>query len=266
MPAVHMPIKLIDSHSHFDDPRLDACREESYAEALAAGVVQQVIPAVSANTWQRVKTLCRTFTGLYPAYGLHPMFMAEHESRHLDALTDWLHKENAVAVGECGLDYFIGNPDKAAQKRIFSGQLQIAAELSLPAIIHANRAVEDVIIELKNSPLRRGVVHSYNGSRQQAERLIELGFKMSFGGAITYDRAKKLRELVKTLPLDSLLLETDAPDQPPAGHHRQLNKPAYLQEIFTAFCQLREEPADRIASRLNTNAADLFTLPAIGSS
>ncbi len=251
---------LIDTHSHLDDPRLDQVRQQTLDQACQAGVVIQIIPAVSASSWRRVKALCKKTPNLYPCYGLHPLFMDEHLMSHLTELRTWLKKEKAFAVGECGLDYFINSPDKKKQKLIFSEQINIAIEFGLPAVIHANRAVEDVILEIKKNQLRRGVIHSFNGSHQQAERLIDLGFKLSFGGAISYDRATKIRKLIRDLPLDSLMLETDAPDQPPAKYRGELNKPAYLQEVFSVFCQLREEPAEYLAKKLNQNAIELFKL------
>lgn len=254
---------LIDSHSHFDDPRLDSSREQDYKEAHNNGVLQQVIPAVSFNSWHRVRDICSKYSGLFAAYGLHPHFLKEHQNDHLDALKDWLTDNHAVALGECGLDYFDKTSDRKKQVHYFREQLTIAKERALPVILHANRATEDVIKHLRESGNHTGVVHSFNGSIEQAKRLIDIGFLMSFGGVITYPRASKLRAIVKYLPLDSLMIETDAPDQPGIRHKGELNKPAYLHDIFTTVCELRSEPAVDLAARLNRNARDLFQLPAM---
>ncbi len=254
---------LIDTHSHFDDPRLDECRDEAFRAAISAGVTVQIIPAVSAVTWPRVKSLCEKYSGCYPCYGLHPFFTDEHKSTDLDNLADWMERERAVAVGECGLDYFLPNPDKQKQKKLLLGQLELAADLNLPVVLHANRAVEDVTMAIRQSRVRRGVIHSFNGSYQQATQLIDLGFKLSFGGAVTYSRATKLRSLLKTLPRESILIETDAPDQPPSSRTGLLNQPAFLRDIFTTFCELMDDDMSTLANQLNRNAVDLFNLPPI---
>ncbi len=256
---------LIDSHSHFDDPRLDACRKQDYLDARNSGVMQQVIPAITKNSWPRVQNICRRYTGLFAAFGLHPYFLKDHQNKHLDDLKIWLSANRAVALGECGLDYFDKNLDRKIQKYFFREQLAIAKECGLPVILHANHATEDVILHLRLSGVSRGVVHSFNGSPEQAKRLIDLGFLLSFGGVITYPKASKLRSLVSRLPLDSLMIETDAPDQPGYRHNGELNKPAYLVDVFESVCALRPEPIEDLASRLNKNAQELFQLPSISN-
>ncbi len=249
---------LIDTHCHLDDPRLDTERAKILENAVTAGIFAQVIPAVTAASWKRVRRLCNTQSNLYPCYGLHPMFLDQHNLQHIELLQDWLKTEPAVAVGECGLDYFKDTSQKETQKTLFRKQLEIATEFDLPAVVHANRAVEDVILLIRKSKLRRGVVHSFNGSRVQAQRLIDLGFKLSFGGAITFERATKIRNLVKQLPLEYLMIESDAPDQPPAKYNRELNQPAFLSEIFSTICSLRGESPHIIQTQLNQNASELF--------
>ncbi len=251
---------LIDTHCHFDDPRLDECRQIAYEEATQKGVFCQIIPAIHYDSWGRVKNLCQQFRGLYPCYGLHPLFMSRHKSIHLELLRRWLEEEEAVAVGECGLDYFVDKSNQSEQKQIFVKQLHIANEFDLPVVLHANRAVEDVTLEIRRSRVRNGVVHSFNGSLQQAGQLIDLGFKLSFGGAITYSRAKKLRQLIQNLPIESIMLETDAPDQSPAQHQGEINKPAYITHVFSEFCRLRSETPECLARQLNQNAIDLFRI------
>ena len=251
-------MKLIDTHCHFDDPRLDDNRSVFYKEAVAAGVILQIIPGVSRKSWSRVKNICESYAGLYPCYGLHPFFVAEHQPDDLEQLRDWLRRESPVAVGECGLDYFMSTPDKSRQWTFFEGQLDIAAEFDLPVVLHANRAVEDVTQGLRRSRVRKGVIHSYNGSLEQARQLLDLGFRLGFGGALTYDRATRLRKLLQDLPADAILIETDAPDQPPSSHKGEINAPARLVEIFTEFCNLRHETPENLADQLNQNAMDVF--------
>jgi len=173
----------------------------------------------------------------------------------------WLGRERPVAVGECGLDYHITDVNRARQQHLFSAQLALAREFDLPIVIHARRAVEDVIRMIRSSGHYHGLVHSFNGSTQQASRLIDLGYKLSFGGAISYTRAKRLREMIRSLPLDAILLETDAPDQPDQTHQGQRNEPAYLVDVWQAISTLRDEGADEIAHATTNNAIELFRLP-----
>jgi TatD DNase family protein len=249
---------LIDSHCHFDDRRFDLDRQEAWQRAQDAGVKAQIIPAVTAADWPRVKQTCANFPGLYPAYGLHPMFCSEHQNEDLVSLREWIEQEQPVAVGECGLDFYIKDPDKERQLELFIAQLGIARECNLPVIIHARKAVEEIIISLDKFPELRGVLHSYSGSLQQANRLIEMGFIMSFGGPITNPRSSRLRQLVSELPLDSIMLESDSPDQPDIEHQGQRNEPSYLPLILQQMSEIREEPIEVIAAQTTANAQQLF--------
>jgi TatD DNase family protein len=249
---------LIDSHSHFDDRSFDPDRDAAWQRAREAGVEAQIIPAVTAADWPRVKEVCQRYTGLYPAYGLHPMFCHLHREQDLETLQQWLQVEKPVAVGECGLDYYIENPDKEQQQHIFEAQLELAQEHKLPVIIHARKAVEEVIQTLRRYPNVRGVLHSYSGSEEQALRLMELGFKMSFGGPVTFPRASRLRKLVSRLPLEAILLETDSPDQPDSSHRNQRNEPAYLPLILQEISSLRQEPPELVAETTSNNTKALF--------
>ncbi len=256
---------MIDSHCHFDDESFAHDRVAALQRAQAAGVEAQVIPAVTAAGWSGIRALCAAHPGLYPAYGLHPLYLSAHQARHLQQLAGWLDAEPAVAVGECGLDYFVKDLDRAAQWAYFQGHIQLAADFHLPLIIHARRAVDDVLQALRGFNRRgavlSGVVHSFAGSLQQAEQLIDLGFYLSFGGPVTYPRAQRLRRLVQILPLSSLLLETDSPDQPLSTHRGERNEPSYLPEVLAAVAALREEDAQTIEAVTTANARRLFGLP-----
>ncbi len=252
---------LIDSHVHTDDTRFEADRADVLRSARAANIIAQVVPAVSRSQWPRLKLLCSEHSDLFACYGLHPCFCNEHSLQDLEVLGSWLAREHPVAIGECGLDYQTAGGDKALQQRLFAGQLALAREFNLPIVIHARKAVEDVIRMIRSSGHSCGLVHSFSGSSQQARRLIDLGYKLSFGGAATYPRARRLRELISSLPLDTILLETDAPDQPDAFHSGQRNQPAYLLDVWRSLSQLRDETPEEIAWATTRNAIDLFRLP-----
>jgi len=250
---------LVDSHVHFDDVSFDPDREIAWQRAQDAGVKIQIIPAVTANGWQNLAAICQHYPGVYPAFGLHPMYVAEHKIEHLQQLTQWLQQPSVVAVGECGLDYFVADLDREQQLYFFTEQLRLAQQFDLPVIIHARRAVDDVIKCLRRSHCR-GVVHSFSGSEQQANQLLNLGFYLSFGGTITYPRAQRLRQLVQILPLERILLETDAPDQPLSTHRGERNEPSYLLEIVHTLAQLRHESPEQVAAVTTQNALTLFGL------
>lgn len=251
-------MELVDSHCHFDVPEFDADRTAALQRARDAGVRHQVVPAIDAAGWPKLKDTCLDTDGLHPAYGLHPMYLDAHEDAHLQALESWLQQEAAVAVGECGLDYFVEGLDHDRQQRIFDGQLALARQFDLPLIVHARRAVDAVIASTRRFPGVRGVIHSYAGSPEQARQLWDLGFLIGLGGPVTYDRAKRLRKLAAEMPLEFLLLETDAPDQPDAQHRGQRNEPARLVTVLDTIAELRGEPRERIAEATTENAKTLF--------
>lgn len=255
------PAALTDSHCHLDAPEFDADRDAAIARARAAGVTRQVIPAIARSGWDALATLCRAHDGLYPAYGLHPMYLAEHRPEHLADLADTLARERPVAVGECGLDHYVPDLDPVEQRRYFDGQLELAREFDLPVIVHARRAVDEVIACIRRVGKLRGVVHSYSGSYEQAAQLWKLGFCLGFGGPITYERATRLRDIVARMPIEFLLLESDAPDQPLADHRGERNEPAYVAEVLDHAATLRGETPENVAAATHANAARLFGLP-----
>ncbi len=253
---------LVDSHVHLDAPEFDADRDAVLRRAREAGVTRQIVPAIHAAGWPALREICASGDGLHPAYGLHPMYLSEHREADLAALRDWVERERPVAVGECGLDYFVEGLDHAAQQRYFDGQLRLAREFDLPVIVHARRAVDAVIASIRRVGGLRGVVHSFSGSPEQARQLWDLSFLLGLGGPVTYERARRLRKLAASMPLEFLLLETDAPDQPDANIRGQRNEPARLAAVCEAIAALREAPVDEIARITGANAHRLFRLDA----
>lgn len=253
---------LVDSHCHLDAAEFDLDRGEVIARARQAGVARQVVPAVDAAGWPKLREVCASAPGLYPVYGLHPMYLSSHRPGHLHELRDWIERERPLAVGECGLDYFVEGLDRDEQMRYFEGQLKLAREFDLPLIVHARHSVEATIAALRRIGGLRGVVHSYSGSEEQAEQLWKAGFLLGLGGPVTYDRAKRLRRIVAAMPIEQLLLETDAPDQPDATIRGQRNEPARLAGIAETIAGLRGISLDELAAATSANAERLFKLPA----
>jgi len=253
-------MELIDSHCHLDDDRFDDGRQQVMAEAALAGVTRLVIPATTANRWEKVKQVCADHDGLYPAYGLHPMFVEQHQVVHLRELDEWLEREKPIAVGECGIDFFHSRVDEKWQRQLFLEQLQLANTYHLPLIVHVRKAMDEVISLLRKHARYGGVVHSFAGSQQQALQLHDLGFKLGIAATVGFERARKLRAVVAAMPDDALLLESDAPDQPGAAHRGELNQPGYIIEHLQTMAELRQCSPEALAVTLNQNASQLFNI------
>jgi TatD DNase family protein len=251
---------LVDTHAHIDVDEFDVDRAAVIDRARAAGVTRQVVPAIHAEGWPALRDTCTRFAGLHAAYGLHPMYLDRHRDEHVDALRDWIAAERPAAVGECGLDHFVDGLDHDRQQTLFDAQLRIAREFDLPVIVHARRAVDAVIASIRRIGGLRGVVHSFSGSLQQAETLWREGFLVGLGGPVTYERANRLRSLAATMPLEYLLLETDAPDQPDREGRGERNEPARLVNVLRTIAMLRGEPVDNVARATTANAERLFGL------
>ena len=253
-------VDLIDSHSHIDVAEFDADRAQVLARARAAGVTRQVVPAIALAGFDKLRALCRDEAGLYPAYGLHPMYLAEHRVEHLSMLETWIERERPIAIGECGLDFYVAGFDADTQRIYFRRQLEIAHDAGLPLILHARRALDEVIATLRNVGNRAGVVHSFSGSAEQAQQLWKLGFCISLGGPVTYERAHRLRGIAANMPIEVLLLETDSPDQPLHGHQGARNEPALLVEVCECVATLRGVTREEIAAATTQNTERLFGL------
>jgi len=254
---------LIDTHCHLDAAEFAADRDEVVTEACQAGVVMVVVPAVARATFAAVAAVCRDHPGCAPAYGIHPMYTEQAREEDLDGLREMLavHRETVVAVGEIGLDYFVPGFDQKTQEFYLVEQLKLARELDLPVILHVRRAVDAVLKQLRRHVVRGGIAHAFNGSPQQAREFIRLGFKLGFGGAMTYPRASRIREMAAGLPLESIVLETDAPDIPPEWLARHRNEPRELPRIAAEFARLRGVPLVEVAEATGENA--LRVLPGL---
>jgi TatD DNase family protein len=251
----------IDTHCHWDDGSFADDFLGTVEDAVGAQIEAVIVPAIARSNWAKVADLTvEKSLKIYPAFGLHPLFLAEHRLGHLDELLDFCQKNQAVAIGECGLDYFVPELPEALQQQFFVEQIKIAKLLNLPLIIHARRSVDAVMAILRRFSPLRGVVHSFAGSLQQAQQLHKLGFLLGVGGTVTYPRAQRLRQVVAAIPLEQLLLETDAPDQPPCGFQGQRNVPARLLTIAESVATLRGVDLATLAAITTANAKNLFSL------
>ena len=258
----------IDTHCHLDTAEFDADRDAVRAAARAAGVGHIVIPAVHRAHWREVIALAHRHGDSY-ALGIHPLYTPNAQEGDIAVLRELLVEvqddPHLVAVGEIGLDFFVPGLDAERQIWFYEQQIQLAREFGLPVILHVRKSSDRLLKTLRAKPVVGGIAHAFNGSLQQAQAFIDLGFKLGFGGAVTYDRALKLRELAATLPLESIVMETDAPDIPPhwlyttaearaAGQPQGRNSPAELPRIAQEVAQLRGISADALAQATSNNA------------
>ena len=251
---------LIDTHCHLDAAEFAADRDAVAARAAAVGVGMMVIPAVEYANFDAVLESCRRYPGCVAALGMHPMYIDRHRPEHLPALRAAIDKQRPVAVGEIGLDFFVPDLDPATQEFYFVEQLKIAREFDLPVLLHIRRANDQVLKHLRRYKVKGGIAHAFNGSRQQAEEFLKRDFKLGFGGAMTYPRALNLRRLAAELPLEAIVLETDAPDIPPLSAHKQRNSPEFLPEIAQTLAHLRGLSIQQVVRATAENACAAIPL------
>jgi TatD DNase family protein len=258
-------MNFIDTHCHLDAAEFGGKQADIVRSASAAGVNRIVVPSVARANFGIVRELCAQHPGCAPAYGIHPMYTNNAQPGDLLALRDYLARPDTVAVGEIGLDFFIPHYDQTRQEHFFVEQLKLAREFDLPVLLHIRRAQDVVLKHLRQIRVRGGIAHAFSGSRQQADEFIKLGFKLGFGGAMTYSRATRLREFAATLPLDCIVLETDAPDIPPDFlEHGLPNKPEYLPRMAQTLAELRDLSLEEVAQATTANA--LAVMPALRAS
>ncbi|WPL19149.1 putative deoxyribonuclease YjjV [Thiorhodovibrio winogradskyi] len=252
---------MLDTHCHLDFSAFDQDRTEVLARARASGVLAILIPGVISATWQGVLDLCqRSHGSCFPALGLHPLFITAHQPADIDRLRERLRQQPPIAIGEIGLDFADRDCDRDTQRWYFTRQLILAREFNLPVLLHVRKAHDEVIQVLRTAQLRGGIAHAFNGSLQQAQAYLALGFKLGFGGMLTFGRSRKLRHLARELPLEALVLETDAPDMTVASHQGQRNSPEYLPEVLAALAGVRTESLDELAKATTANAISVLQL------
>ncbi len=256
----------IDSHCHLDAAEFDADRDAVFARARAAGIRRFVLPAVQVASFDTVRHLAQAQGAAY-ALGIHPLYVGQAEDGDLARLRDALRRFRddplLVAVGETGLDFFVPGLDRARQQFFYVEQLKIAREAALPVILHVRRSADALLAGLNRVAVAGGIAHAFNGSRQQADRFVERGFALGFGGALTFERALQIRKLATELPEQALVLETDAPDIPPQWLYRSAaerrlgpasrNEPAELPRIAATLAELRGWTLAETAARTSAN-------------
>jgi len=251
-------MNIIDTHCHLDVTDFDLDRDGVLEHCRVLGISKIIVPAIESKTWSGLIKLCQSNTGLYPALGLHPVFINQHHADDIQELEKLLEMVKPIAIGEIGLDFYLKELDQQQQLELFEIQLNIAKTHNLPVILHVRKAHDQVLQLLKKVKVKGGFCHAFNGSMQHAQHYMELGFKLGFGGTLTYENSTRIHRLAKELPLESIVLETDAPDMVVESHRGERNSPEYIIESLNALAHLRNEAASVIAMQTTKNADDVM--------
>ena len=259
----------IDTHCHLDAPEFSPSLAEIIAATREKDVRAILIPTVKVADAQHVQSFVTQYSyeipGLVYTLGIHPLYTNQAHESDLNLLEGQISKAltdpRFVGVGEIGLDYFVEGLDPQKQEHFFHAQLDLAEQFELPVILHVRRSQDAILKALRRRKIPGGIAHAFNGSFQQAEQFIELGFKLGFGGAATYERALQIRRLIKELPLESIVTETDAPDIPPAwlkAENLTFNEPAFLPRIAKELAVIRGVSDSEFASAAWRNAMQVL--------
>jgi len=259
----------IDTHCHLDASEFAKILPQVIEAALEKNVQAILLPTVKAGDCQEVRQLATQYgqmmPGLVYTLGIHPLYTNQAQESDIALLEQEISKSLSdprfVGIGEIGLDYFVEGLDPHKQEYFFNAQLDLAQKFQLPVVLHVRRSQDAILKALRRHKIPSGIAHAFNGSFQQAEQFIELGFKLGFGGAATYERALQIRRLLKELPLDSILTETDAPDIPPAWlreEHITCNEPAFLPRIARELAAIRGLSESDFAAAVWRNAMQVL--------
>ncbi|WP_179402410.1 TatD family hydrolase [Burkholderia guangdongensis] len=258
----------IDTHCHLDAAEFDDDRDAVVLAARDAGVSRIVIPSIGRANFSTVRELAHRTPGAVYALGIHPMYTPHAREADLDLLRMEIEASvddpRFVGVGEIGLDYFVPGLDEDRQQFFYQGQLKLAREFDLPVLCHVRKSQDRVLAGLRRFGVKRGIAHAFNGSFQQADAYLAQGLRLGFGGNVTFSRALQIRRLAAQLPVDALVIETDAPDIAPEWRYKSRNTPDQVPRIGDVLAELRGVDARTLA--LSTSANALAALPRLALS
>jgi len=251
---------LTDTHAHLDFPQFDSDREEAIERALAAGVSRILNVGADLASSRRAVALAKAHPQIYAAVGVHPHDAKTLTEEVLTELRELARHPQVVAIGEIGLDFYRDLSPRDVQRQAFERQLALARELDKPVIIHDREAHAEVMDTLRRWQGLRGVLHCFSGSLEMARRAVELGFYISIAGPVTFKNARRLPEIVRQLPLERLLIETDCPYLAPHPHRGERNEPAYVRLVAEAVAEIKGLPLEEVARVTTANTQTLFGL------
>lgn len=253
---------IFDTHAHYDDEAFDADREALLASMPENGVGLIVDPGCDLDTSRRAVEIAEQYPHVYAAVGWHPENCAPYTRESLDTLRAWAKDPKVVAIGEIGLDYYWEqNPPREFQQEVFRDQLALAQELGLPVIVHDRDAHADCLAIVKEFPQVRGVFHCYSGAVEDAKMLVRLGWSLSFTGVITFKNARKAPEVIAAVPLERMMVETDAPYLTPVPFRGKRNDSGYVHLVAEKIAQLKGLPAEQVERQTWENGVRFFGIP-----
>ena len=253
---------IFDTHAHFDDEAFDEDRDTLLEEIFSSGICCITDVGASMESSRKAVELSQKWPGMYAAVGVHPDHTAEMKDEDLDGLRRLAGSPKVVAIGEIGLDYYWDNAPREVQKTWFLRQLSLAGELQMPVIIHSREAAKDTMDIMKDAAAAgiRGVIHCYSYSPEMAREYVKLGFYLGIGGVLTFKNAKNIKEVVRTVPLSSIVLETDSPYLAPVPYRGKRNQSLYLKEVVRELAAIKNIPEETVIRETGLNARKLYRL------
>ncbi len=251
-------MKIIDTHCHLDDVALALHLRENIELWKEAGLSYFFLPGICAKNWNRILNLSHQFPEIKAGLGIHPLFIEEHDLHDLEQLKNLLKLEKVSFIGEIGLDFFTSRLLQKEQEDFFTQQLKLAQQCKKPVILHVRSGHNEVLKIIKdNNFTQRGIVHAYSGTQEEAKRYLDLGFKLGLGGTLTRPNAHKLQSIAQNLPLDSFVLETDAPDMPPYKYTHP-NTPNNIVVVWNKLAELRSCSLEEVADVSTRAVMEIF--------
>lgn len=249
---------LIDSHAHLEMSEFDHDRRNVIERAISAGVEYIITVGTNAELSQKAIALAAEFDNVFATVGIHPHDATAADDQILDQMKDLARQPKVVAYGEIGLDFFRNISPRQKQIDVFSRQMKIARELNLPIIIHDRDAHEEVLRMVEESGIRRGVFHCFSGDAEMAKKCVDLGFYISIPGTVTFDKTKNIADVVKKIPMEYLLLETDCPYLTPVPHRGKRNEPSFIVHTAKKVAQIKSLPWQDVARAAAANTKKIF--------
>lgn len=253
---------LFDTHVHLNADQFIEDREETINRALEAGVTKMVVVGFDEETIRLAIEIAETYDFIYAAVGWHPVDAIDYKESHLEWLEELTKHEKVVALGEMGLDYYWDTSPKDKQADVFRKQIHLAKKVNMPIIIHNREATADIIkiLQEENAAEVGGIMHCYSATREELQACLEMNFYISLAGPVTFKNAKEVKEVAKVVPLDRLLIETDAPYLAPHPYRGKRNEPAYVKLVAEEIARLREMSLEDVSRITTENALKIFRL------
>lgn len=255
---------IFETHAHYDDPAFDRDRDRLLALLKDEGIAPIVNIGASIETTKSTVELAHRYDHVYAAIGVHPSDCGDLTEKDIEWLKDLSSDEKVVAIGEIGLDYHYDEPDREIQKKWFIRQLELAGDTSLPIVVHSRDAAQDTYEIIKDFRGLRGVIHCFSYSAELAREYVKMGYYIGVGGVVTFKNGRKLHEVVKEIPLESIVVETDAPYLSPEPYRGRRNSSAFIPYIIERIADLKNVSYETVERALYDNAADLYKVRADG--